>query len=393
MQRCLKGSVKNKKTGLCEPKSPRCPKGSRKNKKTGLCKKITVKSSEMPDNNITAESNEMSDKNITVNSSVTAHQESVIPLDYSLHKITTIHENIVIQYKIVPSSSDKYAIFDVDWTLIKPKDGRKFPQNVEDWIWLRESVPETIRKYHDDHYNIVFLTDQTKPWKVSMIENVIKEINVPITCLIAMNKTYHKPNPSFFMDIIETDGIDKKTSFFVGDAAGREGDWSRNDIDVAAKIGVKFYTPEEIFRWEHKNIEKNLALTKKEVVIMVGYPGSGKSTIAKELEKHNYIRIDGDALKTGPKMVKEAEKNIDQHSIIFDATNGTKERRQLYIDFAKKHNLGVRCLWKTTSIGDAMEQNRERQKQGGPKIPDIVFYTYRKKFEEPTEDECVVVKI
>jgi bifunctional polynucleotide phosphatase/kinase len=382
MQRCPKGSVKNKKTGLCEPKSPRCPKGSRKNKKTGLCKKITVKSSETPDKNISTKSSETSD-----------HQELVIPLDYSLQKITTVHENIIIQYKIVPSSSDKYAIFDVDWTLIKPKDGRKFPQNVEDWIWLRESVPETIRKYHDDNYNIVFLTDQTKPWKVSMIENVIKEINVPITCLIAMNKTYHKPNPTFFMDTIKTDDIDMKTSFFVGDAAGREGDWSRNDIDVAAKIGVRFYTPEEIFRWEHKNIEKNLASTTKEVVIMVGYPGSGKSTIAKELEKHNYIRIDGDALKTGPKMIKEAEKYVDQKSIIFDATNGTKERRQLYIDFAKKHNLGVRCLWKTTSIGDAMEQNRERQKQGGPKIPDIVFYTYRKKFEEPTEDECVVVKI
>ena len=372
MQRCPNGTVKNKKTGLCEPKSPRCPKGSRKNKKTGLCRKITVKSEE------TLESD---------------HQKIAIPLDYSLQKIITIYENIIIQYKLVPSLSDKYAIFDVDWTLIKPKDGRKFPQNVEDWMWLRESVPETIRKYHDDNYNIVFLTDQTKPWKVSMIENVIKEINVPITCLIAMNKTYHKPNPSFFMDIIKTDDIDKTTSFFVGDAAGREGDWSRNDIDVATKIGVKFYTPEEIFHLKHKTIEENLASTKKEVAIMVGYPGSGKSTIAKELEKQKYIRIDGDALKTGPKMIKEAEKYVDQNSIVFDATNGTKERRQMYIDFAKKHNLDVRCLWKTTSIGDAMEQNRERQKQGGPKIPDIVFYTYRKKFEEPTEDECVVVKI
>lgn len=372
MQSCPKGTVKNKKTGLCEQKSPRCPKGSRKNKKTGLCKKITPKSIDTPESE---------------------QQTTVSHVDQDLQKITTIHKNIVIRYKIEPSLSNKYAIFDVDWTLIKPKDGRKFPQNIEDWMWLRESVPETIRKYHAHDYNIVFLTDQTKPWKVSMIENVIKDIDVPITCLIAMNKAYHKQNPSFFMDIIKTDVIDKTTSFFVGDAAGREGDWSRNDIDIAAKIGVKFYTPEEIFHLEHKPMDKNFASTEKEVVIMVGYPGSGKSTIAKELEKHNYIRIDGDALKTGPKMVKEAEKYVDKNSIVFDATNGTKERRQLYIDFAKKHNLGVRCLWKTTSIGDAMEQNRERQKQGGPKIPDIVFYTYRKKFEEPTEDECVVVKV
>lgn len=377
MKRCPKGSRKNNKTGLCEPKNPRCPKGSRKNKKTGLCKKIKVELVEIFDTK-----------------SVSDDQKSVSPLDldYSLQKDITTHGNIIIQYKIIPSSNKKFAIFDVDWTLIKPKDGRKFPQNVDDWTWLRESVPKTIRKYHEDKYKIVFLTDQTKPWKVSMIENVIKEIDVPITCLIAMNKKYHKPNPDFFMEIFRG-AYDHDTSFFVGDAAGREGDWSKNDIGVAEKIGVKFYTPEEIFYLEQKKVEKNLAVKEKEVVIMIGYPGSGKSTIAKELEKHNYIRIDGDTLKTGPKMVKEAEKHVNQKSIIFDATNGTQERRKMYIDFAKKHDLPVRCFWKTTSIEQAMEQNRERQKEGGPKIPDIVYYTYRKKFEEPTEDECTVVKI
>lgn len=377
MKRCPKGSRKNNKTGLCEPKNPRCPKGSRKNKKTGLCKKIKVELVEISDTK-----------------SVSDDQKSVSPLEleHSFQKDTTTHGNIIIKYKIVPSSNKKFAIFDVDWTLIKPKDGRKFPQNVDDWVWLRESVPKTIRKYHEDKYKIVFLTDQTKPWKVSMIENVIKEIDVPITCLIAMNKKYHKPNPDFFMETFRG-AYDYNTSFFVGDAAGREGDWSKNDIGVAEKIGIKFYTPEEIFHLEQKKVEKNLAVKEKEVVIMIGYPGSGKSTIAKDLEKHNYVRIDGDILKTGPKMVKEAEKHVNKKSIIFDATNGTQERRKMYIDFAKKHDLPVRCFWKTTSIEQAMEQNRERQKEGGPKVPDIVYYTYRKTFEEPTEDECTVVKI
>jgi predicted kinase len=154
------------------------------------------------------------------------------------------------------------------------------------------------------------------------------------------------------------------------------------------------FPPEEIFdlKVQSANVN-NLAVNSKEVIIMVGYPASGKSTVSKELEKHNYIRIDGDALKTGPKMVKEAEKYINNNSVIFDATNGTKERRKYYLDFAKKHNVNVRCIWKTTPIEQAMEQNRERQKQGGPKIPDVVFYTYRKKFEEPTESECTVVKL
>jgi bifunctional polynucleotide phosphatase/kinase len=134
---------------------------------------------------------------------------------------------------------------------------------------------------------------------------------------------------------------------------------------------------------------------------MVGYPASGKSTVAREMQaKYGCVHIDGDVFKTGPKMVKEAEKYVGTplpsgayNSVIFDATNGTKERRKLYIDFAKKHNLKVRCLWKTTPIDVSMEQNRERQKQGGPKVPDVVFYTFRKRFEEPCGSEgCVVEK-
>ena len=40
-----------------------------------------------------------------------------------------------------------------------------------------------------------------------------------------------------------------------------------------------------------------------------------------------------------------------------------------------------------------MEQNKERAKNGGPNIPAIAFYTYRKNFKEPTIDECEIVKI
>lgn len=319
----------------------------------------------------------------------------------------TADKNIVIESSVKRESSGKrcgirFAIFDVDWTLIKPKEGRKFPQNVDDWQWLRPSVPETVRKFFVDGFDIIFLTDQSKPWKVTMIENVIRILDVDVTCLIAMNKAFHKPNPAFFLETFGST-FDQDSSFFVGDAAGREGDWSRNDIDVAAQIGVKFFTPEEVFLLLQEPLtkkEESVFLPhedgKQEVLIMVGYPASGKSTVAREMqEKYGYVHIDGDVFKTGPKMVKEAEKYVGTpNSVIFDATNGTKERRKLYIDFAKKHNLKVRCLWKTTPIDVSMEQNRERQKQGGPKVPDVVFYTFRKRFEEPCGSEgCVVEKI
>lgn len=304
--------------------------------------------------------------------------------------------NIIYINKILRRQRDKVAIFDVDWTLIKPKEGRRFPKDKEDWQWLRSSVPLVIRKYHRKGYRIAFLTDQTKDWKVDMIKDVIKELDVPVIAVIAMDKTYHKPNTQLFLSHFQGK-YHPKESFFVGDAAGREGDWAAKDKEVAENLGVRFYSPEEIFPLEKKDLkEKDIDYTRKEkeVVIMVGYPASGKSTMAKDIfEKKGYVRIDGDSLKTAPRMIKEAQKHISEHSVVFDATNGTKEKRKHFIDFAKEQGLPVKCVWVTTSMEQSMEQNRQRFAEGGPKVPDVVYYVYRKNFEEPTIEECQLIKV
>ncbi len=38
--------------------------------------------------------------------------------------------------------------------------------------------------------------------------------------------------------------LDKEQSFFVGDAAGRKGDFAGTDRKWALNVGIKFYTPE-----------------------------------------------------------------------------------------------------------------------------------------------------
>ena len=130
-------------------------------------------------------------------------------------------------------------------------------------------------------------------------------------------------------------------------------------------------------------IEEEIAKRSRSVVIMVGFPGSGKSTVAKNLEM---TVISGDELKTAPKMIKAAEQalkvNPDQ-SIVFDATNATKERRAEYVAFARRHNLPVRCIHVATPIEVSMEQNKRPEKP----VPNIALYPYRKKFEQPTQDE------
>ena len=283
-------------------------------------------------------------------------------------------------------STKDLAIFDFDGTIVKPKDGRRFPKDVDDWQYVRDSVPTILRKYAKTH-QIVIVTDQSKLWKLDQINNVMKDVNLHFTAIIG-GKT-KKPNTSLFESRFKE--FDKGHAFYVGDAGGRHDDWSDVDKKFAENIGVRFLAPEEVFPLgviPVKPVTETLESKEKEVVIMVGYPASGKSTIAKSLK--GYYRVDGDLLGTAPKMVKDAKAHLDQ-SIVFDSTAGTKERRAAYVKFAKENGLPVRVFWVQTPIDVAMERNKQRALEGGTKVPDIVFYVYRKKFEEPHESEGFAV--
>ena len=124
-----------------------------------------------------------------------------------------------------------------------------------------------------------------------------------------------------------------------------------------------------------------------EIVIMVGYPASGKSTIAHEIfEKWGYEIISGDVYKTTPKMLKAALPFVlEKKSIVFDATNSSKKKRSEYITFAKKHNYSVRCIHVQTSMDISYKRNKMRAEED--QIPKIAYSVYTKHFEQPSEDE------
>jgi hypothetical protein len=57
-------------------------------------------------------------------------------------------ENIVFINKITRKKRDAFAIFDFDWTIVKPKDARRFPKDKDDWQWLRPSVCAVVKRYY-----------------------------------------------------------------------------------------------------------------------------------------------------------------------------------------------------------------------------------------------------
>jgi bifunctional polynucleotide phosphatase/kinase len=284
------------------------------------------------------------------------------------------------------SKRSHLAIFDFDGTLVRPKESRPFPKDVEDWEFTRPSVPAIIHKLAKT-YQFVIVTDQSKGWKVDQIHAVMKVLDIDPTIIVGVRKEHKKPSTILFDSVFPS--FDASKAFYVGDAAGRKDDHSDCDKLFATAIGVKFYVPEQFFPLEPIHFKPIPPVKELEVVIMVGYPGSGKSTLAKSL---GYYVVDGDKLRTTASRLKDAEKHLDQ-SIVFDSTAASKKRRAEFIAFAAKHKRPVRIVWVPTSMERSMEQNKQRAVEGGPYVPKIAFYMVRKNFEEPTAEEAPVVKV
>ena len=81
------------------------------------------------------------------------------------------------------SKRSHLAIFDFDGTLVRPKDGRLFPKDVEDWEFIRPSVPDVI-KHLAKTVQFVIVTDQSKGWKVDQIHAVMKALDIDPSILV-----------------------------------------------------------------------------------------------------------------------------------------------------------------------------------------------------------------
>jgi bifunctional polynucleotide phosphatase/kinase len=318
-----------------------------------------------------------------------------------------------------PEKTLKYACFDLDNTLITTKSGKKFPIDENDWIFKYENVIKKLKNYVKHHYNIIVLTNQAglkkkvdgvKNWKIK-IENIFSELDIPINLYASLEKDrYRKPFPTFW-DMISTEETNYEKSFYCGDMCGRETDFGDTDLKFAMNCKLEFFIPENIFDncenvypkvhyitliRQNRDLQKFVAY-KREIVIMVGIQGSGKSSYINNeiMKKHSkiYKIISKDIDGTTKKCCDKCEKYISNNfSIIIDNTNPSKGDRKCYIDIAKKYNYNVRCIVMRIDEKYAKHNTCYRHyiTRGERKmIPDIAFNVFKKKFEEPNKSEGI----
>ena len=302
---------------------------------------------------------------------------------------------------------ENQIIFDLDHTLIKPKDGRTFAKDADDWVWLHPNVPKKMKECYDKGYSIVMITNKSKLFTGDQLLNVMNELRKKYKIKYAIayftfNKEWRKPNTKMFEAHLQIGSskhmslpkLDKKQSFMVGDALGRPHDWSDVDKQFAKNCGMTIVSPETFFEMKPPKPATDIKLpdislkTTQEVILMMGYPGSGKSTLTTLFEEdENYEVIHGDDYKSNKSKMKKKMKEIisSGKSPVIDATNPSKKARAIFIDIAKDNDLDVRVIRMTTTIEESMERNALREK----KVPKIALYMYRKNYEEPTKDEGI----
>lgn len=329
----------------------------------------------------------------------------------------------------------KIAGFDLDRTLITTQSGKVFSSSITDWRILYPEVVPKLKELWDSGHKIAIFTNQIEIHKKKLrvadfkfkIEQIAIQLKIPVQVFIAPAvNVYRKPVTGMWEHLArKVNGgvtVNLKHSFFVGDAAGRAADWapgkkkdfSCSDRTFAANIGIDFYTPEEFFlkqkpapfEWPtfvSKNLDPNGSLLSpdsanlksesQELIVMVGYPASGKTTFVKEhLLPHGYLHINRDNLGSWQKCVAACKDALSRgKSVVIDNTSPTMEVRKRYVDCAKQAKIPARCFVVDVPYEHALHNNKIREmtnKDNSYKhVGHLAFVKYKSSYEEPSCEE------
>ena len=141
---------------------------------------------------------------------------------------------------------------------------------------------------------------------------------------------------------------------------------------------------------------------KNQIIVISGYPASGKSTLTKQLVADGYMNFNRDNLKCSLLELNEKITNIikaGQDKIVLDNTYATVSSRAPLVNIAKKFKYNIELWEMGTSFEDAQFNAIQRQIERTGKLmqpedfklatdpnlfPPAVIYVYKKEYQPPS---------
>lgn len=310
----------------------------------------------------------------------------------------------------------KIAGFDLDNTLITTKSKKTFAINCDDWKFKYKNIKDKFKNLISNHYKIVIITNQlgislgksSREELITKITNISKELDINLTWVVLYkDNLYRKPRIKSF-ELFKD--IDKNHSFYCGDAAGRNKDFSDTDYKFAKNLNIEFYSDYYFFigvddkdtytlsqnptinlKSMEFEIVKNIISNKtneREVILLIGAPASGKSNLCKTFFS-SYKIINQDELKTLSNCKKELINTIKNSniSIVIDNTNRNVKTREGWKDFILQYNLKIRYIYLDVPKELSLHINTYRSLTSDKKIPKIAIHSYYKQLQIPSNEE------
>lgn len=301
--------------------------------------------------------------------------------------------------------SSKILGMDLDWTLIKPVKGKIHPIDEFDWTLLHDDL-SIIQSRIQDNYKFVIFTNQgnilhsktldlegfKRRWlKIYALLQSKYNIN-SVYLLVSLHDDFNrKPCIGMWQFMEEKLNnnimISRTSSLYVGDMAGRVGDYSSSDLLFALNLDIEFMVPEIFYnihssdsntyntllarlqnnekvfngreyldKFNYDAIQRKNVITKKKImdlldkyqclIIFVGSPAAGKTSYYKRdlmsitnLEYLSNYTLNDYFKVSVSKFNKELEKalSLGKH-VIIDNTNNTIKTRARYTKIVQSLN-------------------------------------------------------